>query len=125
MDKEYKPGLYVCPWDSGCFATKEWSKMEEHLDTRHEGSVPEYGVMVPSAPVAYNPSAKPSEHQVGGDHYKSMKIQPSDFIYENKLGWHEGNAIKYICRHHLKGGAADIDKAIHYLNLLKEKVYGK
>ena len=41
--------------------------------------------------------------QVGGKHYKIMKIQPSHFINENNLPFAEGNAIKYICRHRLKG----------------------
>ena len=37
------------------------------------------------------------EKQVGGKHYKNMKIQPAEFINENKLLFAEGNAIKYIC----------------------------
>ena len=36
------------------------------------------------------------EEQVGGKHYRSMKIQPAEFINENKLLFAEGNAIKYI-----------------------------
>jgi len=52
-----------------------------------------------------------------------MTVQPSEFIYKNKLNWLQGNAIKYICRHSLKGGSRDIDKAIHYLELLKEWEY--
>lgn len=68
---------------------------------------------------------RPSEIQVGGDHYKHMAIQPSEFIYKNKLNWLQGNAIKYICRHSSKHGEADLDKAIHYLNLLKEWEYEK
>ncbi len=63
--------------------------------------------------------------QIGGNHYKNMAIQPSEFITRNGLGWCEGNAIKYICRHHTKGGASDIDKAIHYLELLKEIEYAE
>ena len=66
---------------------------------------------------------KASDTQVGGDHYRSLPIQPSEFIHKNNLGWLEGNAIKYICRHNIKGGEGDIDKAIHYLNLLKEWEY--
>jgi len=65
----------------------------------------------------------PSDTQIGGDHYKSMAIQPIDFIEGNGLGWCEGNAIKYICRHKIKNGPEDIDKAIHYLQLLKEREY--
>lgn len=64
-----------------------------------------------------------SDNQIGGDHYKEMSIQPSLFITKNCLNWCEGNAIKYICRHKIKGGANDLDKAIHYLQLLKEIEY--
>jgi hypothetical protein len=65
----------------------------------------------------------PRDRQVGGDHYKSMRIQPTAFIEANKLGWCEGNAVKYICRHNRKGGTDDILKAIHYLELLLETEY--
>lgn len=61
--------------------------------------------------------------QIGGDHYKSLAIQPSEFIAKNKLGWYEGNAVKYIVRHRIKGGKQDIEKAIHYLQLLLESEY--
>jgi len=61
--------------------------------------------------------------QVGGDHYKKMVIQPAEFINKNKLLFAEGNAIKYICRHSTKGGIQDIDKAIHYLEMVKERDY--
>lgn len=67
-------------------------------------------------------SVEARDKQVGGDHYKSMKIQPSEFIVANDLGWFEGNAVKYICRYKLKGGKQDIDKAIHYLELLKDSL---
>lgn len=63
------------------------------------------------------------DRQVAGDHYRSMAIQPSEFIYKNKLGWHEANAVKYICRHRIKGGKQDLEKAIHYLQLLLEAEY--
>ena len=61
--------------------------------------------------------------QVGGNHYKKMVIQPAEFINKNKLLFAEGNAIKYICRHSSKGGIQDIDKAIHYLEMVKERDY--
>jgi len=63
------------------------------------------------------------DKQVDGNHYKSMKIQPAEFINENKLLFAEGNAIKYICRHRSKGKEKDIDKAIHYLEMIKERDY--
>ena len=58
------------------------------------------------------------EKQVGGKHYRNMKIQPAHFINENKLLFAEGNAIKYLCRHKQKGQREDLLKAIHYIVLL-------
>ena len=63
------------------------------------------------------------EKQVGGKHYRNMKIQPAEFINENKLLFAEGNAIKYICRHKSKGKRQDIEKAIHYLEMILERDY--
>jgi len=63
------------------------------------------------------------DKQIDGDHYKSMKIQPAQFINENQLLFAEGNAIKYICRHKLKGKQKDIEKAIHYLEMILERDY--
>ena len=63
------------------------------------------------------------DKQVNGDHYKKMKIQPAEFINENGLLFAEGNAIKYICRHKLKGKSKDIEKAIHYFEMILERDY--
>ena len=60
---------------------------------------------------------------VRGTHNMYMAIQPAEFINKNKLLFAEGNAIKYICRHSTKGGIQDIDKAIHYLEMVKERDY--
>lgn len=67
---------------------------------------------------------KATDTQVGGDHYKSMPIQPVDFIHANKLGFFEGNIIKYVCRFRSKHGKEDLLKARHYIDLLLEKEYG-
>ena len=61
--------------------------------------------------------------QVDGSHYNHMKIQPAEFINENNLEFAEGNAIKYICRHQKKGKKKDIEKAIHYLEMILERDY--
>ena len=63
------------------------------------------------------------DKQISGGHYIGFKIQPAKFINDNKLLFAEGNAIKYICRHSYKGGVEDIDKAIHYLEMIKERDY--
>jgi hypothetical protein len=61
--------------------------------------------------------------QVSGNHYKDKGIQPIVYIHANDLGFCEGNVIKYVTRHKEKNGAADIKKAIHYLELLLELQY--
>ena len=61
--------------------------------------------------------------QIGGQHYQNFVIQPSKFVVENKLLFAEGNAIKYICRHSLKGKEEDVKKAIHYLEMILERDY--
>ena len=62
--------------------------------------------------------------QIGGNHYRSMKIQASEFINKNNLPFAEGNAIKYLCRHKSKGHKEDLLKAIHYIEMAIERDYG-
>ena len=66
---------------------------------------------------------KPYKKQIGGSHYKNMIMQPSEFINKNRLPFAEGSAIKYICRHAAKGKEQDIEKAIHYLEMILERDY--
>ena len=63
--------------------------------------------------------------QVGGKHYIKYKIQPSQFVTENKLLYPEGSVIKYILRHQDKGGKQDLLKAIHFIEMIIERDYGK
>ena len=63
------------------------------------------------------------DKQVGGSHYKKMKIQPSRFVIENELLFPEGNVIKYICRHKQKGERQDLEKAKHYIDMIIERDY--
>ena len=58
------------------------------------------------------------DEQVGGEHYKGMVIQPVEFIQKNRLGFVEGNIIKYICRWRAKNGIEDLHKVRHYIDLL-------
>ena len=63
--------------------------------------------------------------QIGGTHYKKMKIQPSKFVIENKLLFPEGNVIKYILRHQDKGGKQDLLKAKHFIEMIIERDYSE
>jgi hypothetical protein len=63
--------------------------------------------------------------QIGGNHYLNKGIQPIIYIHANQLGFCESNVVKYVTRHKDKNGAADIHKAIHYLQLLLELEYSQ
>lgn len=65
-----------------------------------------------------------SYRQVGGQHYKKHRIQPLDIIDEYKLDFYLGSVLKYILRDKVNK-AEDIDKAIHFLELYKERVLEK
>lgn len=58
--------------------------------------------------------------QEGGDHYRKLKIQPVEYILANGLGFVEGCVVKYVSRWREKGGAEDLRKARHFLQLLIE-----
>jgi hypothetical protein len=64
------------------------------------------------------------QRQVGGSHYLSG-IQHVQFCQENRIPWCESAAIKYILRHRRKNGREDIEKAIHYLELLMALDYAR
>ena len=65
------------------------------------------------------------EEQVGGNHYKQLKIQPIEFIIVNNLNFCEGNVVKYICRYKNKNGVEDLKKAKQYINFLIEDYENK
>jgi hypothetical protein len=72
------------------------------------------------------PCSKALTTQVGGSHYRDCGIQPVEYIHANKLDYFEGNVVKYITRHRTKGqGKKDIEKAIHYAQLILELDYNK
>ena len=63
--------------------------------------------------------------QIGGTHYQKFKIQPSKFVIENELLYPEGCAIKYIIRHRMKGKRQDLEKAIHFIEMIIERDYSE
>lgn len=58
--------------------------------------------------------------QVGGDHYKNMKMTPWDFIEANmsQIGFFEGEIIVYVARWRKKDGIKDLLKARHTIDKL-------
>ena len=61
--------------------------------------------------------------QVGGNHYRKYKMQPSQFVTENKLLYPEGCVIKYVIRHQDKGRKEDLEKAKHMIDMIIERDY--
>jgi len=68
-------------------------------------------------------SKDPFKKQIAGSHYRKFKIQPSKFINDNELLFAEGCVIKYVMRHRLKGKRKDLEKAIHYIEMIIERDY--
>lgn len=61
--------------------------------------------------------------QIGGDHYRSLAVQPWDALEawltpEQLYGYHVGTALVYLSRAHRKGGLEDLRKARHTLDEL-------
>lgn len=48
-------------------------------------------------------------------HYRGARFESIDVIEAYLLGFHLGNAFKYIVRHAKKGGRQDLQKALWYL----------
>jgi hypothetical protein len=66
------------------------------------------------------------EKQVGGNHYKDCAIQPIEYIEKNNLTFCEGNIVKYVTRHRTKGeGKKDIEKVIHYAEMILDLYYNE
>jgi hypothetical protein len=68
---------------------------------------------------------QPSLRQVGGDHYKKLRVQPWDVVdtwpIEQQIGYYRGGALKYIMRMgHKDISIQEIGKGIHYLEKLTE-----
>ncbi len=56
-------------------------------------------------------------------HYTTGKIEVIDFIEDQKLQYHEGNVVKYICRAKHKGNELqDLKKAKWYLERRIQKL---
>ena len=107
----------------------DWSLTEyglHYLPASQDGDssqCPDDDSYLPSKQVLSPTSAL--DKQEGGNHYKGCTIQPIEYIHANKLGYIEGNVVKYITRHTSKGGAEDVRKVIHYCELLLQLQYGE
>lgn len=69
-------------------------------------------------PLPASEPVHPLDVQIGGGHYKDMKIQPVEYILANAIPFVEGSVIKYVSRWRSKGGVEDLRKARHFLDML-------
>ena len=69
----------------------------------------------------YHPNDHSLKKQVGGDHYKKLKIQPIEYALANNLGICEHAVVKYVSRWKDKNGVEDLLKAIHYLERMIQR----
>ena len=53
--------------------------------------------------------------QIGGDHYKGMKVQPAEIFDSIPMPGMAMMALKYVARWRKKGGMEDLHKAQHCL----------
>lgn len=65
------------------------------------------------------------DEQMGGDHYKTLGVEPWDVVdswpLSQRIGFYRGNALKYIMRMGSKDESIlEIRKSIHYLQKLIE-----
>ena len=70
------------------------------------------------SPISTAEELSPLNVQVGGEHYKTMMIQPVEFITANNLGFLEGCIVKRISRWRSKDGIKDLHKIKHEVDLL-------
>ena len=104
-----------------CNRYSKWTPMGvfKNIDNSHGEAMVER--LIP--PPEYDPkdvAFNALDVQVAGSHYKKHGIQPVEYIHTNKIGYFEGNVIKYVTRWRDKGGIADLEKAKHYIDLLIE-----
>lgn len=60
------------------------------------------------------------DKQVGGDHYKGVSPQPVEVSFAWGLAFAEGSVLKYLYRWHVKHNPQDLQKAMHWLELIIE-----
>ena len=73
----------------------------------------------------YTPEKDNREFVNHPNHYNTGKIEVIDFIEDQNLNFHLGNAVKYICRAGKKNPSKkkeDLDKAIWYIKRYKENL---
>lgn len=77
------------------------------------------------AEVGWGEAYKANDRQVGGDHYKLMRVEPWDVVdtwpRDQRIGYYRGGALKYIMRMGSKDESPmEVAKGQHYIQKLLE-----
>lgn len=63
--------------------------------------------------------------QIDGTHYKTKPGEPQHWDWAADMPYLEGRCTAYIARHQDKKGLVDIKKALHFIQKIIERRYGK
>ncbi len=78
---------------------------------------------IDATPEEWDMAVRATKKQIGGNHYKDKGIQPLEYAYSNNLTPNLTNVVKYVTRQK-DNRVQDLRKAIHYIELELEIVYG-
>jgi hypothetical protein len=104
----------VSPHGEGLVVTCRYELVQEH----------KHGDQGSQSMPPYKGPATPKVDMINhAPHYEVGGLEPIDMIEAKQLGFHLGNALKYICRCQFKGDRkTDIEKAIWYLERYLETI---
>lgn len=109
------------PGTDGVYPASDFTEHDIHNGPGHPDDGPDK-MTCTVMPMIHEPM-KAYDKQVGGSHYKKMKIQPMQYSMANELDACQHTAIKYITRHQDKAGKKDLYKSLHTVLLLIEEKY--
>lgn len=70
----------------------------------------------------YNPVTRPAGYQLAGG--KELKdVLPELMGKDETIAFYKGSAIKYLTRYREKNGAEDLEKAVQYIEMIKQLEY--
>jgi hypothetical protein len=101
--------------------------LTEFLDWREQSLISGSSLPAQGMKQTMNESKSMSESatQIGGEHYKKLKIQVWDFVIANDLDYFQGSILKYVVRWKDKDWIKDLYKARHFLNKYIETMEAK
>lgn len=63
------------------------------------------------------------DKQVGGCHYLKYQMPPIVWVLDNHINAAEFSILRYLLRYQDKNGLEDLDKAIHYTQILMQQAF--